>query len=285
MCISNLEEGRNLTDTELRMLPQSNIMTPLPYPLQRRTIFSTLRPYGIIIRIMLAEYRRTWFVNIFMGFLIPFGFIFFLKSSIGTINHDRAIFLLGGNMATSIAFGPMSFLITKLGWAKQSQEFDYWIALPIPKLALVFAIVTVALLFALPGLVSIYIFGSLLFGLSFTNCLALVPLIPLSILPLAGLGALVGTYAPSGQLAGMYSNFLIIFIGFLSPMMIVPEALPLPLRIIARFIPTTYVADAFRIVISGQLGTNFLFDVFILVIFAILFLFVAYKRVNWRSTR
>ena len=274
-----------MTDIELCALPYDQRMASLPYPLQRKTFLGTIRPYVLIIRIMLAEYRRTWFMNIFMGFLIPFGFIFFLKSSVGTINHDRAIFLLGGNMATSIAFGPMSFLITKLGWAKQSQEFDYWIALPIPKLALVFAIVTVALLFALPGLVSIYIFGSVLFHLAFTNVLALVPLIPLSILPLAGLGALVGTYAPSGQLAGMFSNFLIIFIGFLSPMMILPEALPVPLRIISRFIPTTYVADAFRAVISGQLGMNFIVDIVILTIFAILFLSLAYTRVNWRSTR
>jgi ABC-2 type transport system permease protein len=179
----------------------------------------------------------------------------------------------------------MNFLITKLGWAKQIQEYDYWVALPLPKLALVFAIVTVALFFALPGLVSIYILGCLLFGLPFTNVLVLIPLIPLSILPLAGLGALIGTCAPSGQVASMWSNFLIVFIGFLSPMMIPPEALPLPFQIISRFVPTTYVADAFRAIIAGKLGTNFVFDIIFLVVFAILFLSLAYIRVDWRASR
>lgn len=285
MCISSLEGEPNLTKVELHTLPEADAMAPLPYPLQRKTVLGALRPYIIIIRIMLAEYRRVWFMNVFMGFLIPFGFIFFLKSSAGMINHERAIFLLGGNMATSIAFGPMSFLINKLGWARQNQEFDYWIALPLPKLALVFAIVTVALFFALPGLVGIYLFGSMLFDLPFTNVLLLIPLIPLSILPLAGLGALIGTYAPSGQVASMISNFLIIFIGFLSPMMIPPEVLPLPLRIISRFVPTTYVADAFRTIISGSLDRNFIFDIVILIIFAAIFLFAAYTRVNWRASR
>lgn len=285
MSISNLEEEADLTDLELQLAPRGETMAPLPYPLPRRTVFATLRPYAIVIRIMLAEYRRTWFMNVFMGFLIPFGFLFFLKSSGDLITHARAIFLLGGNMATSIAFGPMSFLITKLGWAKQSQEFDYWIALPFPKLVLIFSIVTVALCFALPGLVGIYIFGNLLFALPFAHIPLLILLIPLSVLPLVGLGALVGTCAPSGQVASMISNFLIIFIGFLSPMMIPPEVLPLPLRLISLFIPTTYVADAFRTMLSDKLGTNFLFDVGTLIIFTFLLLYLAYKRVDWRASR
>jgi hypothetical protein len=58
---------------------------------------------------------------------------------------------LGGNLTTSIAFGPTSFFILKVGWAKQVREFDYWVALPLPKLTLLFAIVSVAFVFALPG--------------------------------------------------------------------------------------------------------------------------------------
>jgi ABC-2 type transport system permease protein len=282
MSIYNLEEGLSLTDIELHT--QDDIMAPLPYPLRRKTTISILKQFVIIIRIMLAEYRRTWAMNVFMGFLVPFGFIFFLKSFSGTITYSHAIFLLGGNMATSIALGPMSFLIIKMGWARQSQEFDYWIALPLPKLALVFAIITVALLFALPGLVSIYIFGSIFLGLAFTNFLPLIPLIPLSILPLAGLGALIGIQAPSGQAASMFSNFLIIFIGFLSPMMIPSDALPLPLRLISRIIPTTYVADAFRAVLAGQLNANFRLDILILAAFAVVFLLITYICLDWRAS-
>src|ERR1700733_928094 len=99
-----------------------------------------------------------------MGLLLPAGIIFFLKSVDVVSSPAQAIFLLGGNMATSIAFGPTNFLISKIGWAKQIQEFDYWVALPMAKFTLVFAITTVALMFALPGLIGIYVIGCLLFS-------------------------------------------------------------------------------------------------------------------------
>src|SRR5216110_733650 len=168
------------------LLLRHEVIAPPPYPYQRLTLVSVLRQYILVIRVLLAEYRRTWFVQVFMGFLIPIGLAFFLKGIGNVSTTERAIFLLGGNLAISIAFGPTSFLIQKIGWAKQFREFDYWVALPLPKLTLLFAIISVALLFALPGIAGIYVFGTLLYGLPFTNILILLPLIPLGVLSLAG---------------------------------------------------------------------------------------------------
>jgi ABC-2 type transport system permease protein len=258
-------------------------MAIAPYPYPRLTGARALRQFLTVISMLLAEYREIWFFNVFMGFIIPFGFIFFLKSTGDTITPARAIFLVGGNMATSIALSPTTFLIAKLGWAKQNQEFDYWISLPLPKLTLVFGIMTVALLFSLPGLLGVYIFGHLLFHLPYTNDFVLILLIPLCIFPLAGLGMLLGTYAPNGQAANLLSNLLIVFVGFLSPMMIPSEDLPVPFHIISWFVPTTYVADIFRIVLAGQLTTQFFTDIGVLVAFSIILLPLAYKRIEWRT--
>jgi ABC-2 type transport system permease protein len=264
--------------------PQHEVIAPPPYPYERSNLVLLLRQYVLVIRVLLAEYRRTWFGQVFIGFLVPIGLAFFLKAIGNVTTTERAIFLLGGNLATSIAFGPTSFLILKVGWAKQFHEFDYWVALPLPKLTLLFGLVSVAFAFALPGIVGIYVFENLFFGLSFTNILLVLPLIPLGVLSIASLGALLGCHAPNGQTASNMSNMVIVFVGFLSPMMIPASVLPLPLRIISIFVPTTYVADAFRAILANHIDMYLTFDVLIILLFSGAFLALAYLRLDWRSS-
>jgi ABC-2 type transport system permease protein len=241
-----------------------------------------LRQYMIVLRAQLSSYRGNWVFQIFISLIVPLALVFSAKALIGSVTPARAIFLLGGNMAMSIAFGPTTFLITKLGWARQSREFDYWIALPVPKLTVVIAIISMALIFALPGLLGSYLFGSLLLGLPLSGAWALLFLIPLGVLPLAGVGALLGTLAPNGQTAGLMCNILLIVVGFLSPMFIPPDQLPRVLQITSLFIPTTYVADSFRSVLSAQFGTSFIFDIVVLVLCSALCLSLAHWKMEWR---
>lgn len=256
---------------------------PVPYPRPIRTPVTMFRQYSILLQTLLSSYRADWFLHIFMGLIVPLTLIFLMKAAIGSISVDRAIFLLGGNMAMSIAFGPTQFLITKLGWAHQSKEFEYWIALPVPKLSLVLAIITVSLLFALPGLLGSYILGCLVLGLPLSGGWALIPLIPLAVLPLAGVGAFLGTLAPNGQAANLMGNLMIVVVSFLSPMLISPEALPVPLRFISWLIPTTYVADAFRAVLHGNLGASFGIDVIVLICCSVVLLSLANWKIEWRT--
>src|SRR5262249_55929177 len=83
------------------LLQHEDLASP-PYPCQHSTLFLVLRQYVLVIRVLLAEYRRTWFGQVFMGFLIPIGLAFFLKAIGNVSTMERAVFLLGGNLATSI---------------------------------------------------------------------------------------------------------------------------------------------------------------------------------------
>ena len=255
------------------------------YAPTRSLLVTLTRQYLVLLGVLLAEYRSTWFFHVLNGLLVPMSFTFFTVAVGGVTNRDAAIYLLGGNLALSVATGPTVFLITKLGWARQNQEFDYWIALPISKLILIFALISVALLFALPGLLGAYVFASLLFGLPFNaSTWTLIPLVPLAVLPLTGVGAILGTFAPSGQVATILSNVVLLFAGILSPLMLPLEALPIPLRVISQFVPTTYVADAFRTVLRGDLGINLVYDIVILALFSVILLTFSYFRLNWRNT-
>lgn len=277
MSICNLEEAQNL----LNMTDNVVVASP-PYTPLRRTPRFALQQYRIILSILLASYRNDWIIHIFAGIVLPVGLIIFVKAVGGAMTHQAAIFLLGGNMAMSIAFAPTAFLISKLSSARESQEFHYWIALPIPKIVLVLAIISVALLFAIPGILGSYLLGTLFLGLSFSGGWLLVLLVPLSVLPLAGLGAFIGSLVGKAQVANVITNFMIVFIGFLSPMMIPSSVLPLPLRIVSWFVPTTYIADAFRYALAGQIGIQLVIDIGLLILFSASCLSLANWKLEWR---
>jgi ABC-2 type transport system permease protein len=258
-----------------------HVATP-PYAPPEHTLLTGLQQYLILLRLSLSEYRSLWFYYVFFGLAWPLGFLFFLSALGGTFSPDRAIFTMGGNMATSIAFGPTFILIHKIGYGKESHEFDYWATLPLPKLSFVLSVVSVALLLALPGLAGIYLLGVLMLHLSLSGGLALLVLIPLGALPLAGLGALLGSYAPDGQTGGVIGNILLMVISFLSPMFVPLPLLPEPLRILALLIPTTYVADTFRFVLGGHTQLAPSVDILVIAACSVGFLSLVHRKLDWR---
>ena len=98
------------------------------------------------------------------------------------------------------------------------------------------------------------------------------------------MGALLGLLAPSGEIANVLSNLLVLLVGVLSPVMLPLSALPVPLRFLSQFIPTTYVADAFRAVLGGYQGTNLALDLILLALFSVALLTLTYVRLDWRKT-
>ncbi len=253
-----------------------------PHIPQRRSMMVAVHQYEILLRIFLAEYRRTWFFHLIRSLLFPIAFIFLVKTLRGTISRDEAIFLLGGNLATALAFGPTATVALKIGWGRELREFDYWAALPVVKLALILALLSVGLFLALPGFIGTYLFGCIFLKLPLLSGLALLPLIPLGSLSLAGLAAFLGSYAPNGQAITMMVNILTIFIGFLAPMLLPFNVLPLPLQILNQFLPFMYIADTFRATLGGHIGMNVMIDVLILLAFSFIFLLLIHRKLDWR---
>ncbi len=169
-------------------------------------------------------------------------------------------------------------LISKLGWGRQNQEFDYWASLPIPKLALLLALVTVYFLFALPGIFVTYIVGSIILGFPLFRGFVLLPLLPLGAFSLTGFGAFLG------ETANAFGNIFIGCVTFLSPMLVPLQSMPIFLRFIAWLLPTTYLADAFRSLLSGNLGVNLLQNVIVLLFSSLFFLGIVHYRIDWRSS-
>jgi len=255
-----------------------------PYPLPRRSLMATARQFGCVVWVMLAEYRTNWFYHTFFGTLVPIGLFFFFTFIAPQLDSRRALYLLSGNMATSIVYGPMHLLIVKMGWSRQTQQFDYWATLPVPRLMLILAMVFVYLLFAMPGLVTSYLVGCWLLHLPIANGLTLISVAPLAVISLTGLGAFLGSYAKDGQTASVYAQLVIGVVTFLTPTVVPPEVLPAPMRICGWIMPTTYVAAIFRAALEGRYDSEFVADLLILVGFSVGSLVLVQRKLDWRAT-
>lgn len=261
----------------------NQVMAALPYPPRPRTAGRWLSQWLGLARVMLTEYRSTWWIHVVFGLIMPMGMLFFIASVGGEISRERAIYMLGGNLTTSVVFGPAMLMINKIGWGRQSRDFDYWAALPLNKLSLLLAMVAVSLTLSLPGLASLYLLGSWLLGLPLTGGLALVGLIPLGALSLVGAGAFIGTYAKDGQTANVMANLLMAFVTFLSPTMIPAEALPLPMRALSSATPIPYVAGAFRSAMAGQFDQGFLINLAVMLVMGLGYLLLVHRKLDWRA--
>lgn len=249
-----------------------------------RSIPGLFRMFLIVFRILISEYRNTWFYHIFLGMLLPVGLAILLKSGSTTVSFDKAIFLLGGNMVISIVFGPTVMLITKIGWGKEFREFDYWASLPVSKVILIVGMASVYFVFAIPGLLVSYGLGSWIFHLPLLGSLWLIVLAALGVLSLSGFGAMIGTYAKNGQLSSIYGNALIAIATFISPLIIPQESMPELLRLAAYALPTTYVADAFRKALVNDIGLSMLVDASMLIFFTLLFFRLVHSKLDWRNS-
>jgi ABC-2 type transport system permease protein len=284
MFISNWEEVRNLRDLSFVTRETQRDLAALPYTRPRYTVAAAFRQYWIVLRTLLADYRSELGHQIFLGIIVPIGYAFFARALEGTLDHQQAVFLLGGNITMSIAFGPAGFLLFKLTWARYNHEFQYWATLPLPQIILVLALISIGLFFSLPGIVGIYLFGSFFFGIPLSLNWLFIVIMPLGAFPLAISGAMLGSYATKPEVAGMYYNCIVAFVSFLSPMLIPLQALPVPLRVISWFVPTTYAADAFRAVIGGQIEINVLVDILLLIVFSGVLLALTQRKLDWRAT-
>jgi ABC-2 type transport system permease protein len=272
---------RNLAEPALLVHRES--VAALPYPRTRRTIKWHLAQFTRVVRVQLLEFRTAWIYLIVFGCLIPLGLIFLLSRMGGALTREWAIFVLGGNLVTSIVYGPVTGMIGKIGWGREQRTFDYWAALPLPKLAWILATVTVYLLLALPSVVIIFGVGALSLGIPFSAGLALLPLIPLGTLSMVGLGAFLGLLAPNGQTANLFGNAMVGVVTFLSPTLLPLAQMPTVMQWIARVLPTTYAADAFRLALTGDFGRPFLVDVGILGLSSLVFLWVLARRLDFRG--
>ncbi|MGZ4851038.1 MAG: ABC transporter permease, partial [Candidatus Bathyarchaeia archaeon] len=113
-------------------------------------------------------------------------------------------------------------------------------------------------------------------GVTVMNPLLAVVAIAFAAMGFSALGIITSVYAKWVPDAQMYANFLRFPMTFLSGTFVALSTYPLPLQVVARFLPLTYSIEALQNCISGSAVTSiYLIDIAALFVFSVVFLSIA----------
>lgn len=240
-----------------------------------------LRDFVWLLRSELFLLREQWFWYFFQASFVPVSYLFFLWLLAGRRNPESMAFFVTGSLVMSLSFGGLISLGQNLGMLKNNNAFEYYAALPISRAVFIAAVATRGMLLSLPSAAFVLALGHFVFGLPVPPLGILVLL--LSAYAMAGFGAIIGFWSPTGQVASLVTQILQTVIVFFGPIYYPINSLPAPLQWIAHLWPTTYAARAFRAAMRGDTLGQMWISLAVLAGFVMLSLVLVPMKLEWRG--
>jgi ABC-2 type transport system permease protein len=225
--------------------------------------------------------RTGWVWYFFLSSFIPLLTLFFLFMVLG-YQIKFAVYIVTGNVVFAVVLGSLNTLAEQMGWMKQNRFFEHFAALPISKISLIIALVTRCTLFSFPAMAAVLLIGKWLFKLPIQLHPLLLVVFILSGFSLSGIGAFIGITSTNSNRANIAVRVVFPVLVFAAPVMIPLQHLPMVLRYVSVVLPTTYIANAFRAVLTGRFDVNFLLDIFVILLYTVVSLFLVARKFDWR---
>ena|GEM_PF-3599165 len=204
----------------------------------------------VLCRVFLRSMRFWGPFTYTLSIAFPLLLLFFLVMNIGPQAHERMPFLLSG----SLLAGYLGISVTSLGQylvqLRLSGGFVSFRSLPIHGGSLVFGIVLYYLTIQLPLFALFLIVLSALGFRSFLNGFFFLSGVT-CILALIPIGAFIGLYARRIEQGSVLSIAVSFLLYMCAPVYFPIDQLPAILRVVARFVPTTYLAENLRTSMLG----------------------------------
>lgn len=191
----------------------------------------------------LARARVARVPLLFVAAFQSVGILLLLRGVVDSGSEVTREQVVAGSTVLVVAFVALNLLAQRFGALKAAGGLDYYLALPIPRGAVVLGTAASYATFAGPGTVVTAVTGALLYGLPLRHLWVLLPVAVLAGASLAGVGALLGLLAPKPELAtvaGQLGMSVVLFLGIIPA-----QRLPEPLRAARAVVPSTYAVDAF----------------------------------------
>ncbi|NJM72401.1 MAG: ABC transporter permease [Scytonema sp. RU_4_4] len=231
----------------------------------------------------LTNWRWSWQSIVLTSFVAPMLSIIAFGSFAQGTGQETLAYILTGNLVMTLMFGNLNKMADRFSYMRFSGTLEYYATLPIRREALIIASVLSFFLLSLPALLGILGFGILFLKLSVRLNPMILLVIPLCVLPLAGLGALIGTNARTPEESGSISLLVTMVLLFIGPVIIPESRLPEIILYIGRLSPATYAASALRQTLLEPMTRQLVIDITALVVFSLLTFWVVGQKLDWRQ--
>jgi ABC-2 type transport system permease protein len=236
-----------------------------------------------ILLIELTNWRWSWRSLLIVATIAPLFSILALGFFARDDGSLTVAHILTGNVVLALMFGTMNNVQGHFTFMRVHGTLDYFATLPIQKPLLILAVVVGFLLLSLPSVLTTVLVGSWLLGVTLQVSPLVLLVVPLCALPLASLGALIGTSARTPQEANSISLLLTLLLVAIGPVIAPPDRLPDAFLTIGYASPATYAASAMRQTLIGPLSPRLALDLAALAAFTLLFFWLTARRMDWRE--
>lgn len=237
----------------------------------------------ILFRIQVAIVREQWMWIFVMATIFPLTTLLSMKFMYGVTSEQIMVNVIVGNIVFAIIMMGFNALGTEISWQKHAGYFTFYSSLPISKAVFVVTQLARGLMTTLPSVIIMAFIGQFAYGIHLHYEWGLIPVFLLAVLSMVGIGAGIGFWSPDHQMTNMLVQGLMMFVGFLSPVMMEASQLPPVLRYIGYIFPTTYSASALRELLTKGWTEAVTIDVIILIAFLIFSFAVISRMISWRA--
>lgn len=232
----------------------------------------------------LSNWRWSWQVMVLTATITPVLSIIALGSFASRNDPESLYAILSGSLVMSLMFGNLGNMSSRFAYMRFSGVLDYYATLPIRRSLLLVAVVLAFFLLSFPSLLITIIFGAWFLHLPLTVNPLILLVVPLCVLPLAGIGAVIGANSPTPEVAGGLTLLVTMLALFIGPVLLPASRLPEIVQILGYFSPATYAASALKQTLLEPITQRIIIDCVVLIGFSLLTFWFVARKLNWRNS-
>jgi ABC-2 type transport system permease protein len=218
----------------------------------------------------LSNWRWSWQVMALTATISPVLSIIALGSFAPRDDVESLNAILCGSLVMSLMFSNLGNVSSRFAYMRFSGALDYYTTLPIRRSLLVIAVVSAFFVLSLPSLLVTIVFGTWFLNLPFVLHPLILFVVPLCVLPLAGIGAAIGASSSNPEVAGGLTLLVTMLALFVGPVLLPVSRLPEIVQLIGSLSPATYAASALKQTLLEPLTPQIMIDFAALISFSLL---------------
>jgi ABC-2 type transport system permease protein len=251
-------------------------------------MLSDRRPPKLLVQLVdltlveLTNWRWTWRSMLLLGIVTPLSSMLAVKFLLTRMDPDDIAYVYCGNVLLCLMFENQNRVGGHFVFMRFHGTLDYFGSLPIKKQTLILAMALAFLILSLPSVIVVILGGAVLLHVDLQLHVALLLVIPVCALSMAGVGALVGALARTSAEATSLGFFVTLVLSGLGAVIIPANRLPTWLVKLGVLSPATYASSALRQALLGHfttIGT----DILVLTAFGVITFWLAGRRIDWRQ--
>lgn len=250
----------------------------------RRSIAAAVAQLWDLLRIQLTNWRWSWPQLVITGMLVPIASIlalgvFVRQGPAGDASH----YVATGSLVLGLLFQNQNLVASNFAFMKANRSLAFFATLPVRRSTLVCATWAAFFLLSIPATVVTILFASLALGVKLAPSPLLVLVLPCCALPMAAVGALIGSLARTFEESSSLVLVATAAMTGVGPVIIPASYLPGALIYLGVLNPATYAASALRQVLIGPMQPVLGLDLLVLIAFTVAMFALVERVLPWRE--